>query len=79
MPYADAVLKEAMRRHGIVDGIWREALEDLQIQGRRVPKVRALIFSSQSFRLLLPVTFRHLIPAHIPAQLAPQPAVLFHD
>jgi hypothetical protein len=45
MPYADAVLKEAMRAHGIVDGIWRCALEDLQVQGRRVPKVGALFFS----------------------------------
>lgn len=39
MPYADAVIKEVMRLHGIVDGVWREALEDLEVQGRRVPKV----------------------------------------
>ena len=40
MPYADAVLREVMRAHGIVDGLWRRALEDLEVQGRRVPKVR---------------------------------------
>lgn len=39
MPYTDAVLKEVMRLHGIVDGVWRQALEDLEVQGRRVPKV----------------------------------------
>ncbi|EIE23940.1 cytochrome P450 [Coccomyxa subellipsoidea C-169] len=38
MPYTDAVLKEVMRMHGIVDGVWRQALEDLEIQGCRVPK-----------------------------------------
>ena len=40
MPYTDAVLREVMRTHGIVDGLWRRALEDLEVQGRRVPKVR---------------------------------------
>ena len=40
MPYTDAVLKEVMRMHGIVDGVWRQALEDLEVQGCRVPKVR---------------------------------------
>jgi hypothetical protein len=40
MPYLDAVLKEVMRMHGIVDGVWRQALEDLEVQGCRVPKVR---------------------------------------
>lgn len=39
MPYTDAVIKEAMRLHGIVDGVWREALEDLEVQGRHIPKV----------------------------------------
>ena len=39
MPYTDAVLKEVMRLQGIVDGVWRQALEDLEVQGRRVPKV----------------------------------------
>ncbi|CAL8462567.1 g2100 [Coccomyxa elongata] len=38
MPYTDAVLREVMRLHGIVDGVWRQALEDLEVQGRRVPK-----------------------------------------
>lgn len=42
MPYTDAVLKEVMRLHGIVDGVWRQALEDLEVQGRRVPKVHQI-------------------------------------
>ena len=40
MPYADAVIKEVMRLLGIVDGIWRQTLEDITIQGHQIPKVR---------------------------------------
>ena len=41
MPYADAIIKEVMRLHGIVDGVWRQALEDITVQGYSIPKVRA--------------------------------------
>lgn len=41
MPYTDAVIKEVMRLYGIVDGIWRQSLEDITIQGHHVPKVKA--------------------------------------
>ena len=41
MPYTDAVIKEVMRLYGIVDGIWRQSLEDITIQGHHIPKVRA--------------------------------------
>ena len=37
----DAVVKEVMRLFGIVDGIWRQSLEDITIQGHQIPKVRA--------------------------------------
>ena len=40
MPYTDAVIKEVMRLYGIVDGIWRQSLEDITIQGHHIPKVR---------------------------------------
>ena len=41
MPYTDAVIKEVMRLYGIVDGIWRQTLEDITIQGHHIPKVSA--------------------------------------
>ena len=41
MPYTDAVIKEVMRLYGIVDGIWRQSLEDISIQGHHIPRVRA--------------------------------------
>ena len=37
----DAVIKEVMRLYGIVDGIWRQTLEDITIQGHHIPKVSA--------------------------------------
>ena len=41
MPYADAIIKEVMRLHGIVDGVWRQALEDITVQGHSIRKVSA--------------------------------------
>ena len=41
MPYADAIIKEVMRLHGIVDGVWRQALEDITVQDHSIRKVRA--------------------------------------
>ncbi|CAK0753854.1 hypothetical protein CVIRNUC_002252 [Coccomyxa viridis] len=38
MPYADAIIKEVMRLHGIVDGVWRQALEDITVQGHSIRK-----------------------------------------
>ena len=52
MPYTDAVVKEVMRLYGIVDGIWRQSLEDITIQGHPVPKVTASA-SSGSCRIRL--------------------------
>jgi hypothetical protein len=46
MPYADAVIREVLRVHSVVDGIWREALEDLEVQGRRIPRARPRSLSS---------------------------------
>ena len=41
MPYADAIIKEVMRLYGIVDGVWRQALEDITVQGHSIRKVSA--------------------------------------
>ena len=49
MPYADAVIKEVMRLHGIVDGVWRQALEDITVQGHSIPKVRSPQINAQGF------------------------------
>ncbi|KAK9842472.1 hypothetical protein WJX81_001619 [Elliptochloris bilobata] len=38
MPYADAVIKEALRVHPIVASIFRRTLEDVVVSGKRVPK-----------------------------------------
>lgn len=59
MPYTDAVIKETMRKHGIVDGIWRKALEDLEIQGRLVPKVCCFSRSTERMHVCL----RHPMPS----------------
>jgi len=47
MPYTDAVIKEVMRLYGIVDGIWRQTLEDIIIQGHHIPKVEVCSTVSQ--------------------------------
>ena len=43
MPVADAVIREGLRLHSVVDGVWREALEDLEVDGFRVPKARPVV------------------------------------
>jgi hypothetical protein len=69
MPYVDAVIKEVMRLYGIVDGIWRQTLEDITIQGHHIPKVSALeaceccspsVHPALAYRLRGPSTARNL-------------------
>lgn len=43
MPLADAVINEGLRLHSIVDGVWREALDDLEVDGFLVPKARPVL------------------------------------
>lgn len=64
MPYTDAVLKEVMRLHGIVDGVWRQALEDLEVQGRRVPKVHQIPAHLSSNNVILTCGVRTQTVAH---------------
>ena len=51
MPYADAIIKEVMRLYGIVDGVWRQALEDITVQGHSIRKVRAAPAQCTTFLL----------------------------
>ena len=39
MVFADAVLREQLRMHPIVPAVWRRALQDLEVDGKRIPKV----------------------------------------
>ena len=58
MVFADAVLREQLRMHPIVPAVWRRALQDIEVDGKRIPKV-----PDMPVRTLL-LTSRHLLWWH---------------
>ena len=42
MRYADCVLKEQLRMYPVVPAVWRRTLTDIEVGGKRIPKVSIL-------------------------------------